>query len=91
MSRALSHFNSNPNWNGYDLRHHLRVLRNLGIGIDREWEKHEGGQHGRWKLRAGHSYHVIERPNKTKPSAAPTVKASNLISNKQFSEVLNNG
>jgi len=64
-------------WHGYDLRHHLRVLRNLGIGIDREWEKHEGGQHGRWRLRAGHSYQEIEVPKKAKPSAAATVKASN--------------
>ena len=76
-------------WHGYDLRHHLRVLRNLGIGIDREWEKHEGGQHGRWKLRDGHSYQEIECPKKPKPSTAATVKASSSISNKVVSEVLN--
>ena len=55
-------------WHGYDLRHHLRVLRNKGIGIDREWEKHEGGQHGRWKLRPGHSHKEITYPKKQKPS-----------------------
>ena len=55
-------------WQGFDLRHHLRVLRNKGIGIEREWEKHEGGQHGRWRLRPGHSHREITYPQKQKPS-----------------------
>ena len=69
-------------WNGYDLRHFLRALRNKGIGIDREWEKNGpefGGQHGRWKLRHGHSHKEIPYPKKTKPTTAATVLASNSI------------
>ena len=63
-------------WHGYDLRHHLRVLRNLGIGIDREWEKHEGGQHGRWKLRDGHSYREIIEAEKKKAAATVIARPS---------------
>lgn len=65
-------------WHGYDLRHHLRVLRNKGVGIDRSWEKHEGGQHGRWKLRDGHTHRIIDDFKKRKPATAATVQASNL-------------
>ena len=63
-------------WHGYDLRHHLRVLRNLGIGIDREWEKHEGGQHGRWKLREGHSFQEMEASKKKKAAATVIARPS---------------
>jgi len=70
-------------WHGYDLRHHLRVLRNLGIGIDRQWEKHEGGQHGRWSLRDGHSYREIIQEKK-KPAHAK--RASNPNSQQARSE-----
>lgn len=75
-------------WHGYDLRHHLRVLRNKGIGIDREWEKHEGGQHGRWRLKPGHSHKEILIP-KEKPAMVATKRALNSKSNGQVSEVLN--
>lgn len=51
---------------GWDLRHYIRVMRNKGIGIDREWEAHDGGQHGRWKLRAGHTSRDIPYPEKQK-------------------------
>jgi len=64
-------------WHGYDLRHHLRVLRNAGIGIDRSWEKHEGGQHGRWRLRDGHTHRIIDDPKKRKPAGSE--RASNSI------------
>ena len=57
-------------WQGYDLRHHLRVLRNAGIGIDRTWEKHEGGQHGRWRLQDGHTHIIIDDPQKRKPASS---------------------
>ena len=72
-------------WHGYDLRHHLRVLRNLGIGIDREWEKHEGGQHGRWKLSDGHTYQEVTEPEKQKP-AGSNQRALNPISQQARSE-----
>lgn len=58
-------------WHGYDLRHFIRALRNAGIGIDREWETNGpefGGQHGRWKLRPGHSYREVPYPERKKPS-----------------------
>lgn len=63
---------------GYDLRHFLRVMRNSGIGIDREWESNaDGGQHGRWRLRKGHTHRQVPYPEKTKASTAATVKLSN--------------
>ena len=58
-------------WHGYDLRHFIRVLRNKGIGIDREWEKNSpefGGQHGRWRLRKGHSHEVVSYSKMKKPA-----------------------
>ena len=67
-------------WHGYDLRHFLRVLRNKGIGIDREWEKNSpdfGGQHGRWKLRHGHSHRDIPYPEKKKAAATGIARPSN--------------
>lgn len=74
---------------GWDLRHYLRVMRRKGIGIDRKWEKHEGGQHGRWSLRAGHTSREIPYPEKTKPAAAATARASNSLSQTSKKEDLN--
>ena len=76
-------------WHGYDLRHHLRVLRNKGVGIDRTWEKHEGGQHGRWRLRAGHSHRIIDDPKMTKAAGDQTIRLSSSNANSKNAEILN--
>ena len=77
---------------GWDVRHYLRQMRNVGIGFHDKREPNEfGGSHKRWWLRDGHSYVEIPYPKRTKPAEASTDLVSNSNSKAdRLNEALNN-
>lgn len=64
-------------FNGADLRHYIRNLKNKVIGIDEEWEADAFSRHKRWRLKDGHSFREIPYPKKKKLASAQTGPALN--------------
>ena len=77
-------------FNGADLRHYIRALKNKGVGIHDEWETDAFGKHKRWFIKPGYSLRRI--PKKTKPTPQAKVRVSNSNSKADgLNEALNNG
>jgi len=61
-------------FNGADLRHYIRNLKNKGVGIDHRWKKDAFSRHKRWWLKDGHSF---EDTSKKKPATGRMSRVSN--------------
>lgn len=64
---------------GVHVGFYANVLRNVGIACETEMVKHDGafsGRHAIYRIKEPLTFEVLE-PDKTKPTAAATVRASN--------------